>query len=197
MDRTTEEKLQHFYDVSMESAREEAQKALEEYRRALDDMFEEHKKEKEKSAELRLKLETENAKREINKALSAEQLHIKRKLSKKQQELREKIFIDLQAKLEIFRKSSDYPQWLKEKIKEEQNIADSDEIQIYLSKIDENLKESIEAETGISIQLSEEPFMGGMRAVIPAKNILIDQTFLTMFESEKEEFNFDGGLLNE
>ena len=40
---TTEEKLQHFYDVSMESAREEAQKALEEYRRALDDMFEEHK----------------------------------------------------------------------------------------------------------------------------------------------------------
>jgi hypothetical protein len=39
--------------------------------------------------------------------------------------------------------------------------------------------------------------MGGMRAVIPAKNILIDQTFLTMFESEKEEFNFDGGLLNE
>ena len=61
----------------------------------------------------------------------------------------------------------------------------------------ENLKESIEAETGISIQLSEEPFMGGMRAVIPAKNILIDQTFLTMFESEKEEFNFDGGLLNE
>ena len=138
---TTEEKLQHFYDVSMESAREEAQKALEEYRRALDDMFEEHKKEKEKSAELRLKLETENAKREINKALSAEQLHIKRKLSKKQQELREKIFIDLQAKLEIFRKSSDYPQWLEEKIKEAQNIADSDEIQIYLSKIDENLKE--------------------------------------------------------
>lgn len=194
---TTEEKLQHFYDVSMESAREEAQKALEEYIRALDDMFEEHKKEKEKSAELRLKLETENAKREINKALSAEQLHIKRKLSKKQQELREKIFIDLQAKLEIFRKSSDYPQWLEEKIKEAQNIADSDEIQIYLSKIDENLKESIEAETGISIQLSEEPFMGGMRAVIPAKNILIDQTFLTMFESEKEEFNFDGGLLNE
>lgn len=56
-------------------------------------MFEEHKKEKEKSAELRLKLETENAKREINKALSAEQLHIKRKLSKKQQELREKFLL--------------------------------------------------------------------------------------------------------
>lgn len=194
---TTEEKLQHFYDVSMESAREEARKALEEYKQTLDKMFEEHKEEKEKSAELRLKLETENAKREINKALSAEQLHIKRKLSKKQQELREKIFIDLQAKLEIFRVSSDYPQWLEKKIKEAQDVAGADEIQIYLAKADEELKEKIEAETGLSIQISEEPFMGGMRAVIPAKNILIDQTFLTMFESEKEEFNFDGGLLNE
>lgn len=194
---TTEEKLQHFYDVSMESAKEEAQKALEEYRKALDDMFEEHKEEKEKSAEQRLKLETENAKREINKALSAEQLHIKRKLSKKQQELREKLFVDLQAKLEIFRMSSDYPQWLEKKIKEAQDVAGADEVQIYLAKIDEGLKESIEAGTGLSIQISEEPFMGGMRAVIPAKNILIDQTFLTMFESEKEEFNFDGGLLNE
>lgn len=194
---TTEEKLQHFYDVSMESAKEEAQKALEDYRKTLDEMFEEHKKEKEESAKLRLKLETENAKREINKALSAEQLHIKRKLSKKQQELRERIFLDLQAKLEIFRKSSDYPQWLETKIKEAQKVADTDEIQIYLAKIDEDLKEKIEAETGLSIELSEESFMGGMRAVIPAKNILIDQTFLTMFESEKEEFNFDGGLLNE
>lgn len=39
--------------------------------------------------------------------------------------------------------------------------------------------------------------MGGVRAVIPAKNILIDHTFKTLYESEKEEFNFDGGLLHE
>lgn len=48
MDHDNGKKTQHFYDVSMESAREEAQKALEEYRRALGDMFEEHKKRKRK-----------------------------------------------------------------------------------------------------------------------------------------------------
>ena len=36
---TTEEKLQHFYEVSMESAREESEKALEEYRAALSQML--------------------------------------------------------------------------------------------------------------------------------------------------------------
>ena len=96
---TTEEKLQHFYEVSMESAREESEKALEEYRAALSQMLAEHKEDKQKNAGGQLKLETENAKREINKALSAEQLHIKRRLSKKQQELREELFVEVKNKL--------------------------------------------------------------------------------------------------
>ena len=77
---TTEEKLQHFYEVSMESARDESEKALEEYRAALSQMLAEHKEDNQKNAGNQLKLETENAKRELNKALSAEQLHIKRRL---------------------------------------------------------------------------------------------------------------------
>ena len=60
---TTEEKLQHFYEVSMESAREESEKALEEYRAALSQMLAEHKEDKQKNAGGQLKLETENAKR--------------------------------------------------------------------------------------------------------------------------------------
>ena len=45
--------------------------------------------------------------------------------------------------------------------------------------------------------LSDTDFMGGIRAVIPDKNILIDNTFLTCFENEKESFNFDGGIRHE
>ena len=40
---TTEEKLQHFYEVSMESARDESEKALEEYRAALSQMLADQK----------------------------------------------------------------------------------------------------------------------------------------------------------
>ncbi|MFR5336484.1 MAG: hypothetical protein ACLTH0_09245 [Blautia producta] len=78
---TTEEKLQHFSEVSMETAREEAEKAITEFRSALDADLEQHKKEKQAASKQQLKAEAENAAREINKALSAEHLHI-RKLSK-------------------------------------------------------------------------------------------------------------------
>ena len=146
---TTEEKLQHFYDVSMNSAQEEAQKALSEYRASLEQEMEQHKREKQAASDNRFKIESENAAREINKALSAEHLHIKRKLSKKQQALKEKLFAELEKR------------------------------------------------TGMTPLLSDTDFMGGIRAVIPDKNILIDNTFLTCFENEKESFNFDGGIRHE
>lgn len=133
---TTEEKLQHFYEVSMESARDESEKALEEYRAALSQMLAEHKEDKQKNAGNQLKLETENAKREINKALSAEQLHIKRRLSKKQQELREVLFVEVRNKLETFMSSPEYLVWLEEKIREALTIAGEDEVQIYLTPAD-------------------------------------------------------------
>ena len=43
--------------------------------------------------------------------------------------------------------------------------------------------------TGITPLISETDFLGGIRAVIPEKNILIDNTFLTAFENE-ERFTF-------
>ena len=45
--------------------------------------------------------------------------------------------------------------------------------------------------------LAEDSFLGGIRAVIPQKNILIDDTLLTSFQNEKENFNYDGGLRHE
>lgn len=194
---TTEEKLQHFYDVAMESAREESLKALEDYRTALSRMAEEHKEEKLKNARTQLKLETENAKREINKALSAEQLHIKRRLSRKHQELREKLFMEVKDKLEAFMNSPAYLTWLEEKIRESLAFAGEEEIQIYLTPADASLAENLAARCHTPVLLSEIPFMGGVKAIIPAKNILIDHTFKTLYENEKEEFNFDGGLLHE
>lgn len=77
---TTEEKLQHFYEVSMDTAREEATKVLNEYKTALETEMERHKQEKQAASENQFKIATDNAAREINKALSAEHLHIKRKL---------------------------------------------------------------------------------------------------------------------
>ena len=199
---TTEEKLQHFYEVSIESAKEEASKAISEYKASLEENLEKHKKEKQAASENQFKIESENAAREINKALSSEHLHIKRRLSKKQQELQEKLFDEVEEMLQTFLATPQYEDWLEEKIKKALEAAgpgkgQGRQVEIYLSSGDQSLAEEMEKRTGIRPLISQTSFIGGIRAVIPDKNILIDYTLLTMLENEKENFNFDGGLKHE
>lgn len=194
---TTEEKLQHFYEVSMDTAREEATKVLDEYKAALETEMERHKQEKQAASESQFKIDSDNAAREINKALSAEHLHIKRKPSKKQQKLKESIFAEVEELLDDFSKKPEYTDWLEDKIKQSLEIAENDSVQIYLTAKDSAKAEELTKRTGITPLISETDFLGGIRAVIPEKNILIDNTFLTAFENEKERFNFDGGFTHE
>lgn len=194
---TTEEKLQHFYKVSIESAKEEAAKAISQYRDSLEEELEKHKKAKKAASESQFKIESENAAREVNKALSSEHLHIKRRLSKKHQELEEKLFAEVEEMLRAFLSSPQYADWLEDKVKRALDAAKEDPLEIYLSPGDKDLAEEIERRTGIRPQLSQNSFLGGIRAVIPEKNILIDYTFNTLLEAEKENFNFDGGLKHE
>lgn len=194
---TTEEKLQHFYEVSVDTAREEATKVLDEYKAALETEMERHKQEKQAASESQFKIDSDNAAREINKALSAEHLHIKRKLSKKQQKLKESIFAEVEELLDDFSKKPEYTDWLEDKIKQSLEIAENDSVQIYLTAKDSAKAEELTKRTGITPLISETDFLGGIRAVIPEKNILIDNTFLTAFENEKERFNFDGGFTHE
>ena len=86
---TIDEKLSHFYDITVEEAHEKAAAILDEHKAALEKMAEEHKTLSEENAQTQIKAETASARREINKALSAEQLTIKRDWTKKQNELKD------------------------------------------------------------------------------------------------------------
>ena len=166
---TTEEKLRHFYEVSIESAKEEAAKAISQYRDSLEGELEKHKKEKKAASENQFKIESESAAREINKALSSEHLHIKRRLSKKHQELEEKLFQEIEEMLKAFLSGPEYADWLEDKVKRALKTAEGDQVEIYLSSGDEALAEELEKRTGIRPQLSQDSFLGGIRAVIPEK----------------------------
>ena len=194
---TIDEKLSHFYDITVEDARAKAAAILEEHRQTLEKMTEERKALSEENAQAQIKAETANARREVNKALSAEQLTIKRDWTKKQNDLKEKIFSEVKELLKSFTKTSEYEDYLSEKIKEALDFAENDEISIYLSPEDTALQRSIVAKTGFTVELSKEPFMGGIKATIPAKNILIDNSFMSAYEKLKKEFKFDGGLSHE
>ena len=115
---TIDEKLSHFYDITVEEAHEKAAAILDEHKAALEKMAEEHKTLSEENAQTQIKAETASARREINKALSAEQLTIKRDWTRKQNELKEKIFSEVKGLLESFTKTPEYENYLTAKIKE-------------------------------------------------------------------------------
>lgn len=60
---TTEEKLKHFLDVTTESTNARNAKILEDYTKALEKAFEEHKEESTRKAELQVKLSEDSFKK--------------------------------------------------------------------------------------------------------------------------------------
>ena len=64
---------------------------------------------------------------------------------------------------------------------------------IYLSPEDSALAEKLQQRTSAAIQLAKDSSLGGIRATIPHKNILIDHSFAGNFEAAYKEFKFDGG----
>ena len=194
---TIEEKLQHFQETSVEEARNQATKALEAHQKNLDKMFAEHKKTRTQDAQAEIKAETQNAQREVNKALSAQQLTLKRNWNARQKELKDKLFVEVKDRLEDFMNTSEYENYLCKKVREAVEFAGDDEIFIYLSPEDASYQHSLVARTGFPVRVSDEPFMGGIKATIPGKNILIDNSFMEAYQSLKKEFKFDGGLRHE
>ena len=194
---TIEEKLTHFYDTSVDEARRQAEKDVREHKEALDAALEEHKKMSLGNAASSRKAEIANARREINKALSAEQLNIRRDWTARQSRLKEKLFSEVREQILKFMESSCYEEYLCSKIEEAVCFAEHDEIQIYLSREDEPRLKSLTIKTGFPLRLSGDSFIGGIKAVIPEKNILIDNSFEEGYNAAYRDFKFNGGPAHE
>lgn len=194
---TTEEKLQHFYDFSIQSADKEATEMLDEYTVALDNIFREHQEAKHRQAQAQLNDEVNKTKRDFNKSLSTEQLKIKRALSKKHNELKDILFKSVEEKLLGFKNTETYETYLIDKMQDALHFANGDELTIYIDPSDASLADKLSEAIHHEVCISREEFLGGMRAVISSKNILIDHSFVSMIRDEKEQFAFTGGTLNE
>jgi len=192
---TTEEKLQHFLDTCMEDARTRSGRMLDDYQNALEKTFEEHRIDARRRAEMQIRQETERIEREINKKLSIEQIDLKRALGHKQEELKDKLFVELKDMLANFLETREYQNLLECQIKKAVDFAGDDKIIIYLDPVDEDKVQRLALHHGnVEIRTSEYSFSGGCRAVIPSRHILIDDSFQTKLEEAREKFHFNLSL---
>lgn len=194
---TIDEKLQHFYEISVEEAKEDAARAIQEHKEYLAQMLEEHKSSRIQSAEAEVRAEAGHVRREVNKALSAEQLTLKRDWSQKQEELKTDLFAKVRKKLELFMSTPEYTEYLCRQVRKVKEFAGEDQVEISLSPEDKDLAGKVSGETGVPLTVSEESFLGGIRAAIPHKNILIDNSFQEGLNTLRREFKFEGGLKHE
>ena len=190
---TTEEKLKHFQDICMEDARERSARMLDDYMKALEDAYEEHTADARRRADTQVEAETEKLEREINKRLSIGQLDLKREFSRRQEELKDKLFVELKDKLANFMETQEYQRLLDHQVKAVKEFAGDEELIVYMDPSDVDKVQRIALHHNASIKISEYSFNGGTRAVIPGKHILIDNSFETKLNEARHAFKFDLG----
>lgn len=190
---TLEEKIAEIQASSMEAARAEGNEIIESYRMALDKVFEDHKQEAMRQMETRIKAETINVRQQKNQAMAKAQLELKRQEGRVQKELKDKVFREVMELVEDYMKTEEYREFLLCCIKKSVEFAAGEELTIYINSSDQGMKEELEMNSGMMLTISKEDFIGGIRAVIRGRNVLIDHSFRTALRTEYDEFVFQGG----
>lgn len=190
---TLEEKLSHLQASSMEEARAEGNAIIDNYREALEKVLKDHKEEMRWQAETRIKAEQSNARHMLNQANARTQLELKRKTGKVQVELKDKIFKEAHMLVNEYMQTDEYEAYLVKSIHKATEFAPGEDMTIYINPSDEPRLSSLEKATGTRLTVSSEDFIGGTRAVIRERNILIDNSFTTLLRNEYDKFIFSGG----
>lgn len=194
---TLEEKIEHLQNASMEEARFEGNSIIAEHKSALEQIQEDHKVVALRQAELTIKVETNDAKQQLNKAMAKSQTKLKRAQGKCQTLLKDKLFSRVHTLLEEFMKTAEYTELLVTYINSAKAFAGVEDMTIYIHPSDESKKEELELRSGVTLTISAKDFMGGIRAVIHERNILIDHSFSSALQREYDNFLFSGGDRND
>lgn len=189
---TTEEKLVHFQEDALLTAREKSTAELDAYAAALNRLYDEHVKNAKLQAEGQRRLAREALLREHNRQLSRKQLETRRHLTLTRDAITESLFTRVFDMLETYKKDPTYPDALEESIREAKRTAGNDELVIYIDKSDEALIPELEKRSGLSVRISKDNIIGGVRALIPEKSILIDLSFASRLREARENLQLGG-----
>ncbi|MGF7010256.1 vacuolar-type H+-ATPase subunit E/Vma4 [Lachnospiraceae bacterium PF1-21] len=188
-----EKKLEFLRDSAMEEARAKGNAIIKQHEDALNRVFEQHRSEAMHQMDTRIKAERISAKQQLNMASSKAGLELKKSLGETQTELKKKLFAEVRELLDEYMKTPEYEELLVSYIRSAVRFAKGDEMVIYINPSDEGKKASLEERTGMTLTISKEDFIGGVRCVIHKRNILVDHAFKEALATEFHNFTLKGG----
>lgn len=184
------QKLNIFHLSAIEVANQQSAEILRNQTATMRRLFQEYQKNKQNEIDTMYQIEEAKLRREQNRKLSEAQTEQKRQLSQHQKEKKDALFGAVLKKIQEFCQSDQYGPYLLKKILEAKQFAGESEVEIYLSRQDAGKRNLMEQKSGCLLLVSEHDFIGGIRAVIKARNVLIDESFETKLSQEINDYTF-------
>lgn len=184
------EKLDIFYRAAIDAANEQGERMLKEQAAVYQRSLAEYEKERQAGSQMRVRIAKERVKKEVNRQVSGEMMQLKGEYHQKQEEKKTELFALVEEKLKAYRGSEEYRTLLKEKLNKALEFARGEAITVYLDPEDEPLKAELEMESGCELAVSDIPFGGGIRVMIPSRNVMMDESFAGRLAEEREKFSF-------
>lgn len=185
---TLDEKLASFRKLALADASQKSEEMIVEYQNSLQEMLKDHEEAMSRKTASLLEVESQKLIQEKNRQMAVEHLDFRRRLNEKTDELKEILFADVSERLSKYMETEEYEKCLEKQIRDALAFARGDKITIYINPTDEGKKAALEKATEATLTVSAIDFIGGTRAVISERNILIDRSFLTKMEEEKDSF---------
>lgn len=188
-----EDKIARLQSSAMTEARAQGNTIIWQHKKALMAIYEQHETEAKRQAEIRIKAEQTNIRHQLNMSASKAQLDMKQEYGKTQKRLKKQLFREVEEILIDYMKTEDYKRLLVQYIENAAKFAGGAAMTIYINPTDADKKEYLEEHTGVTVTVSKEDFVGGIRTVVHERNILIDHAFKGAIEREYQKFVFGGG----
>lgn len=182
-------KLDIFYQAAMEAAEAKSEEMEQSERENCSRRLAEYENVRQQEQNRRFSLAEEKLRREMNRRTAAQLLELKKDYQDSREECRRELFALVEEKLTAYRNTEEYGRQLVRLAEKAKRFAGTAEFTIYVSPSDAGRAETLAAETGCTVNVSEEEFQGGIRAAIPAKNVLLDESFATKLAQEREEWS--------
>ena len=120
--------------------------------------------------------------------MSKKQIEFRREYADKQDELKRKLYEAVVKKLEDYKKSEDYLKSLEKHIDAGKEFAGECQITFFVDASDSDKIEQLKEYAGTEVCLDDKALIGGIRAKVPEKNVLIDESFVARLNDVIEKF---------
>lgn len=190
---TVEDKLDIFRKVVYKEEEKKFQKALEELKKENDNLLEKKKKELEAQRDEIIKRKLALAEREINEKISEEKTKVKEKVLKMRAEILQDFIESLYLKASEFTKTSEYRQYLFDKLDKAILELGDMNFNIYVRESDKDIVNKHLAETyknrfdKFNIETMPSNLIGGFLIEDQEKTFLIDYSLKTLIDDNEYE----------